>query len=92
MITDRDGIDRFESAEELISHLERGDEIEFRYNNQNYWMMRHKTSAGNYILYKPYDEASECNFNTPNDLLEHQLDGKPIQQIINVLEVLHTNL
>jgi len=75
--------DNFESVEEFIDFLNRGGEVEFRFNNRKY-----SITHGNKNLYfiEQYNMLSEQVFSSVDELLDYKIENHKIYDIITVIE------
>lgn len=74
---------RFISIDDFKDCVNRGGEINFEWNSKEYWI----TQPEKIIIYKPYKTETDGEFNTVDELLDHELDGEPLRKIIMKLEV-----
>ena len=87
MKTINNGTEKFESLKEFVDHLNRGDEIEFRYENHIY-MITHPN--GKLALYEPNNESSEYQLESIIDLLNFKIGSNQIRNIVEEFEVIST--
>lgn len=75
--------DNFESVEEFIDFLNRGGEVEFRFNNRIY-----SITHGNKNLYfiEQYNALSEQMFSSIDELLDYKIENHKMYDIITVIE------
>lgn len=75
--------DKFESVKEFIDFLNRGGEVEFRFNNKIY-----SITHGNNSLYfiEQYNMLSQQTFSSICELLEYKIENYKIYDIITVIE------
>jgi len=75
--------DNFESVEEFIDFLNRGGEVEFRFNNRRY-----SITHGNKNLYfiEQYNALSEQMFSSIDELLDYKIENHKMYDIITVIE------
>ena len=75
--------DNFESVEEFIDFLNRGGEVEFRFNNRIY-----SITHGNKNLYfiEQYNALSEQMFSSIDELLDYKIENYKMYDIITVIE------
>ena len=75
--------DKFESLEEFIDNLNRGGEIEFVFEGNNY-SITHPEGKLHYI--KVGDDSSEKFLKNINELLNFKINGKKISDIVTVIQ------
>ena len=75
--------DKFETVDEFIAFLNRGGEVEFRFNNKIY-----SITHGNNSLYfiEQYNMLSQQTFSSIGELLEYKIENYKIYDIITVIE------
>ena len=75
--------DKFETVDEFIAFLNRGGEVEFRFNNKIY-----SITHGNNSLYfiEQYNMLSQQTFSSIDELLEYKIENYKIYDIITVIE------
>ena len=75
--------DNFESVEEFIDFLNRGGEVEFRFNNRIY-----SITHGYKHLYfiEQYNALSEQMFSSIGELLDYKIENHKMYDIITVIE------
>ena len=75
--------DNFESVEEFIDFLNRGGEVEFRFNNRIY-----SITHGYKHLYfiEQYNALSEQMFSSIDELLDYKIENHKMYDIITVIE------
>ncbi|MCL2739835.1 MAG: hypothetical protein FWE47_01385 [Oscillospiraceae bacterium] len=75
----------FNNFDEFISFCERGGELEFIYNGHVYWTTM--SGNGKRIAYEAYNEESIREYNTPQEVLEHEIEEKKLKDILFDIEV-----
>lgn len=75
--------DKFENIEEFVYNLKRGGEIEFTFNEGNYSITYPEEKL---CLVNIGDEMSEVFFENIDSLLEYEITGNKIVDIITILE------
>ena len=75
--------DNIERVEEFIDFLNRGGEVEFRFNNRIY-----SITHGNKKLYfiEQYNALSEQMFSSIDELLDYKIENHKMYDIITVIE------
>lgn len=74
-----------DNYEEFLEDLDTGREIHFIYKNEKYYI---GAGTGRWMFWKFYDPASEIIGENSTDLLQKViLDGKPIKEVWNLLEM-----
>ena len=76
--------DKFETVDEFIDFLNRGGEVEFRFNNRIY-----SITHGNKNLYfiEQYNALSEQMFSSIDELLDYKIENHKMYDIITVIEL-----
>ncbi len=77
--------DNFDSILEFYDNLNRGGEIEFRYENINY-SITHSEEGIHFI--EAYNEESEKIFSSPEELGELEINGRKIVDIIIEVQII----
>lgn len=76
--------DKFESIGEFVSNIERGGEIAFVFHNQIYSITHHDDKVS---ISRAYDESTDQGFYSVGELLEYEIEGKKIVDLITDLEI-----
>lgn len=81
----------YETFQEFVDALERGEEIEFRYNGKGFWIT-HPTEAFDIYQYGGSDnqclEETARTYETAEEMLEsYDIDGKKLKDIALEIEI-----
>ena len=85
---------RFKTISDFKWSIACGREVGFEHGEKTYGIIRSGDGLddGPYILYESYSEASEQSFDTVDALLDCELDGTRLQDIIRQVKVLWRNV
>jgi len=75
--------DPFESVEELVDNLSRGGEIEFTYKEKKYSITH---PDGKLSFGEEYNEESYKDFDSIDALLEYEVEGEKIRDIVTLIQ------
>ena len=75
--------DNFESVEEFIDFLNRGGEVEFRFNHRIYSITH---GNKNFYFIEQYNLLSEQVFSSIDELLDYKIENHKMYDIITVIE------
>lgn len=79
----------FDSIEQFVDFLSRGDEISFMHNKQIYWIT--KDQNGIWMVYKPYKDDSIAYMETIEEVLNYRITGIRIRDFITQVRIYHSN-
>ena len=74
----------FKSAEELIYNLQRGGEVEFEYDAREYSITHIPDGI---VISQAYNDDTEKVYETAEDVLGYEINGKKLGDIIHKLDV-----
>jgi len=74
----------FKSAEELIYNLQRGGEVEFEYDAKEYSITHIPDGI---VISQAYNDDTEKVYETVEDVLGYEINGKKLGDIIHKLDV-----
>jgi len=76
----------FNSYEEFIDFCNRGGELEFIYNGSTYWTTMPRDRIR--LIYEVNNQESDKEYNSPEEMLEYEIEGKKLKDILFDIEVL----
>jgi len=81
-----DGYVQYDSVAELIEDINIGSEIEFTYNGKGY-LFEWSSETALIIARTNVDEDNSAEFNSVEDALDYEIDGKPLRKIATEIQL-----
>ena len=75
---------RFVSIDDFKDSVTRGGEVNFEWNNRDYWIAH---PNGTPIIYESDKPETTKHYANVDELLNHKLDGEPLRRIVTKLEI-----
>ena len=74
---------RFVSIDDFKDCMNRGGEVNFEWNDKEYWI----THPNKIAIYEPEKPENDKLYSTIEELLDHEIDGEPLRKIVTKLKV-----
>ena len=76
--------EKFETVEEFKTLISHGGEVEFTFENKNYSITRLEKDRIHFM--EAYNYESEKYFDSVEGLLDHEINGKKLRDIVTIIQ------
>lgn len=80
---------KFETISDFKWCMKRGGEVQFEWNNKDYYITH---PEGHIYIYEPYKEETAKEYETVEEALDHIIDGQKLREIITKVTVWERNV
>ena len=80
---------KFETISDFKMCMYQGGEVQFEWNNKDYYITH---PDGLICIYEPYKEETAKEYKTIEETLEHIIDGQKLREIITKVTVWERNV